>query len=145
MMAIPSTFLTDLPKADLDQDTRHLSSENREITRQRSKPDSTFLTAPQQRNTNRTSKFEKSRRPTASKHPAITTADTLLRGSVVRQADPSEFSEGMLITHPQYGLGRIVALQGENENCKATVHFQTSGKRKFLLSQAPLKPIRKRS
>ena len=145
MMAIPSTFLTELPKADLDQDTCHLSTENREVKYQRSKPDSTFVPVHPQRNTNRTPKFKKGRQPTTAKHPAITTADTLLRGAVVRQADPSEFSEGMLITHPQYGLGRIVALQGENENCKATVHFQTSGKRKFLLSQAPLKPIRKRS
>ena len=57
---------------------------------------------------------------------------------------PDEFSHGMLVLHPQYGLGRIVALSGSGSQRQATVDFLAgAGRKKFLLHQSPLRPVQR--
>lgn len=59
---------------------------------------------------------------------------------------PEEFSHGMLVLHPQYGLGRIVALSGSGPQRQATVDFLAgAGRKKFLLHQSPLRPVQRNS
>jgi DNA helicase-2/ATP-dependent DNA helicase PcrA len=48
----------------------------------------------------------------------------------------------MVVTHPQYGLGKIIALSGKAEKRKATVAFATgAGQKTFLLAHSPLRPV----
>ena len=48
----------------------------------------------------------------------------------------------MIVRHPAHGLGRIIALSGSGSRRKATVVFH-GGTMKFVLSQSPLRPVRK--
>jgi DNA helicase-2/ATP-dependent DNA helicase PcrA len=76
-----------------------------------------------------------------SSGPLLTTA-AAMAGEAPRQSGaPDAWREGMLVSHPQYGLGRVVALDGVGQNRKATVEFPGSGKRKFVLRSAPLQPV----
>lgn len=52
------------------------------------------------------------------------------------------FSQGMEVMHPEYGLGKIVALSGIGVRRIATVSFSSAGEKKFILHQSPLKPIK---
>ena len=57
--------------------------------------------------------------------------------------DPDAFQHGMLVRHPQYGLGRIVALSGNGAKRQATVDFSSSGgRKKFVLGGSPLRPVK---
>jgi DNA helicase-2/ATP-dependent DNA helicase PcrA len=54
-----------------------------------------------------------------------------------------EFHQGMLVRHPTYGLGKIVALSGEPPMRRATVNFATEATPKtFVLEMSPLRPAK---
>ena len=56
---------------------------------------------------------------------------------------PDEFHQGMLVKHPEYGLGKVVALAGNGAKRSATVAFASAaGQKKFILSKSPLRPAR---
>jgi DNA helicase-2/ATP-dependent DNA helicase PcrA len=56
---------------------------------------------------------------------------------------PEAFSQGMLVRHPEYGLGTIIALSGSGMLRTATVRFPgESGPKKFVLRQSRLQPVR---
>jgi DNA helicase-2/ATP-dependent DNA helicase PcrA len=83
-------------------------------------------------------------RPTKTRvrSPLVTAAE-IANGGDSSPVDPDEFSQGMLVRHPQSGLGRIVALSGSGRARVATVDFASPPCRaKFVLSQSPLRPIR---
>jgi len=83
---------------------------------------------------------------------AITTAAQLHQGSgdtSTRLAasqpgiSPDAFRHGMVVLHPEYGLGKIVALSGNGPRRSATVQFAAvAGEKKFQLSQSPLRPVK---
>jgi DNA helicase-2/ATP-dependent DNA helicase PcrA len=55
---------------------------------------------------------------------------------------PELFYQGMIVRHPEYGLGKVVALSGSGRRRLATVAFATgSGQQKFVLEHAPLEPV----
>jgi DNA helicase-2/ATP-dependent DNA helicase PcrA len=72
----------------------------------------------------------------------LTTAAELAQGGPPPPTAPDQFHQGMVVRHPEYGLGRVVALSGSGEGRKATVAFQT-GQRKFVIAQSPLRPVKK--
>jgi DNA helicase-2/ATP-dependent DNA helicase PcrA len=53
---------------------------------------------------------------------------------------PDEFAQGMAVSHPEHGLGKIVALSGSGKNRHATVRFATAGEKRFVLVHSPLRP-----
>jgi len=56
---------------------------------------------------------------------------------------PDVFVLGMIVKHPEYGLGKIVALSGKGSRRMATVAFASAaGERKFVLAQSPLRPTK---
>lgn len=57
------------------------------------------------------------------------------------QDDLAVYQPGVRVMHPQYGLGRIVAIQGAGADRKARIAFTLAGERTFVLAKAPLKPI----
>ncbi|HVS72170.1 MAG TPA: UvrD-helicase domain-containing protein [Phycisphaerae bacterium] len=60
-----------------------------------------------------------------------------------RQADAvaGEFRKGVLVRHPQFGLGRIESIEPSGATTKAVVHFQGSGKKTLILQYARLEKV----
>ncbi|HET6880654.1 MAG TPA: UvrD-helicase domain-containing protein [Pirellulales bacterium] len=75
--------------------------------------------------------------------PALTTAAQLASSvSGASGLSPEVFYQGMVVLHPEYGLGKIIALSGSGLRRTATVSFATSGQRKFVLAQSALQPVK---
>jgi DNA helicase-2/ATP-dependent DNA helicase PcrA len=56
---------------------------------------------------------------------------------------PDSFHHGMLVRHPEYGLGKILALSGTGVKRTATVAFaQGAGEKRFILSHSKLQPAK---
>jgi DNA helicase-2/ATP-dependent DNA helicase PcrA len=56
--------------------------------------------------------------------------------------DPAGIQVGMQVEHPRFGTGKIISLEGELPNRKATVFFGDHGQKQLLLKFAKLKIIR---
>jgi len=55
--------------------------------------------------------------------------------------DPDIFHQGMIVKHPEYGLGKVVALSGSGPRRSATVAFASAaGQKRFMLAQSQLRP-----
>ncbi len=54
------------------------------------------------------------------------------------------FQPGTSVMHPQYGIGRIVAVDGAGPNRKGRVAFTVGGEKTFILAKSPLKPVKGR-
>ncbi|UUO05373.1 UvrD-helicase domain-containing protein [Blastopirellula sp. J2-11] len=74
----------------------------------------------------------------------IRTAADLLgerEGDAQPRVEPNSFVQGMVVTHDEYGLGKIIALSGEGAKRTATVRFASgAGEKKFRLAYSPLRP-----
>jgi DNA helicase-2/ATP-dependent DNA helicase PcrA len=55
--------------------------------------------------------------------------------------DPGDIQTGMQVEHPRFGFGKIINLEGELPNRKATVFFKQHGQKQLLLKFAKLKII----
>lgn len=74
---------------------------------------------------------------------AVTTAASLMgdANAVVASVSAEQFHQGMVVTHPEYGPGKVVALSGSGDRRTATVMFATAGEKKFVISKSPLRPV----
>jgi DNA helicase II / ATP-dependent DNA helicase PcrA len=83
--------------------------------------------------------------PAARPAIALATASELgaAQAPMAPAVSPDEFAHGMVVRHPQYGLGKIIALSGAGPRRVATVAFASSaGQKKFVLSQSQLRPVK---
>ncbi len=61
----------------------------------------------------------------------------------VAAVSPDAFNHGMLVRHPEYGLGKILALSGTGVKRTATVAFATgAGEKRFILVHSKLQPAK---
>lgn len=105
-----------------------------------------------QTNTNRfstsTSKFTPPQRPSVSTstNPQLSQRLTKLKQAYARPSfesdDPSMVVVGCEVEHQRFGRGKVIALEGEESNLKATVLFQNSVQKQLLLKFARLKVIK---
>jgi DNA helicase-2/ATP-dependent DNA helicase PcrA len=58
------------------------------------------------------------------------------------RVSPNVFKQGMTVTHPEYGPGKIVALSGTGKNRRATIQFATVGQKKIILAHSHVRPAR---
>jgi DNA helicase-2/ATP-dependent DNA helicase PcrA len=75
----------------------------------------------------------------------LTTAAELQRTEAEAPAPfpPEAFAQGMVVRHPTYGLGKIVALSGARDRRTATVVFASNaGEKKFVLASSKLRPAK---
>jgi DNA helicase-2/ATP-dependent DNA helicase PcrA len=73
----------------------------------------------------------------------LTTAASLAPGSssiTATGVNLSAFQPGVRVLHPDYGPGRIIAIDGAGPDRKGRVAF-ASGEKTFVLSRSPLKPL----
>jgi DNA helicase-2/ATP-dependent DNA helicase PcrA len=83
---------------------------------------------------------------------SITTAAALSReadegveegaAAALPRVSPDVFKQGMTVTHPEYGPGKIVALSGSGKNRRATIQFATVGEKKIILAHSAVRPAR---
>lgn len=80
--------------------------------------------------------------PPASHASLITAADMAGSGSGKEKISPDVFRQGMAVVHPQYGIGKIVTVEGSGKKRSACVQFsERTGKRRFQLAFSPLRPV----
>ena len=86
--------------------------------------------------------------PKPSGFRLMTAADLPGAGPSLPAAPPADslgaFQPGVSVMHPQYGIGRIVAVDGAGPNRKGRVAFTLGGERTFILAKSPLKPVKGR-
>ncbi len=118
-VAIPSCFLSELPEGPIVA---------RDLT------DSGEFFAPSPRRMAET-------RPATTGGFRLTTAAELSGLGPSDDGDLAKFRPGTTVRHPDYGLGRIVSIDGAGPNRKGKVAFAVGGERTFVLAKSPLKPI----
>jgi DNA helicase-2/ATP-dependent DNA helicase PcrA len=57
------------------------------------------------------------------------------------RVSPDLFKQGMTVTHPEYGPGKIVALSGAGKNRRATIQFATVGQKRIILAHSTVRPV----
>ncbi len=90
--------------------------------------------------------------PRSSAKPSefrLMTAADLGRPKLPAPSGPSDdalgaFQPGVSVMHPQYGIGRIISIDGAGPNRKGKVAFTLGGERTFILAKSPLKPMKGR-
>jgi DNA helicase-2/ATP-dependent DNA helicase PcrA len=78
----------------------------------------------------------------AAPRTRLVTAAELAGHTPPAAAPVGSLSEGMLVRHPAYGLGRIAGLSGSGEQLKARVRFSTGDTRTFVVTKSPLRPVK---
>jgi DNA helicase-2/ATP-dependent DNA helicase PcrA len=78
---------------------------------------------------------------TAAELAARSEGQTAVAIESVPRVSPEAFHQGMIVIHPSYGPGKIIALSGSGLKRKATVMFASgAGEKHFLLAHSPLRP-----
>lgn len=72
-----------------------------------------------------------------SRTPSTSTPDN----DSSESCDPSTIVAGMQVTHERFGAGKVLNVEGDGQNRKATVFFQSAGQKQLLLKFARLKVI----
>ncbi len=150
-MAVPSAFLLELPFDELDASEAAWSDaasggffssqpDPADEFAVHEEHDEPVWSPPQEEHRSTAPSFQ----PTRPLGAALTTAAELAADKPPAPAmHPDAFREGMLVRHPEYGLGKIVALSGVGPRRTATVNFTSSaGQKKFVLQQSPLRPLK---
>jgi DNA helicase II / ATP-dependent DNA helicase PcrA len=65
----------------------------------------------------------------------------IVSGATTGHVDPGHFKPGMRVIHPEFGLGQIVAIEGEGSGRKGQVAFAVGPTRTFILAKSPLRPM----
>jgi DNA helicase II / ATP-dependent DNA helicase PcrA len=86
---------------------------------------------------------QSSRPATATSSFRLTTAAELAAGSsdLSSPDDLSVFRPGLAVRHPEFGIGRIVSIDGAGPKRKGKVAFTVGGVKTFVLAMSPLKPL----
>ena len=140
--SVPSQFLMELPRAEMD--VVEPVSRWRDDFDPSGFGDESFvdesLTAAQIEHPH-----DASSKPSASTAKVMTAAELLSETPAKTPAvDPEAFTLAMVVMHPEYGLGKIVALSGSRDKRTATVQFASAaGEKKFRLAHSPLRPAGK--
>lgn len=64
------------------------------------------------------------------------------RQAAATPASQGGIAEGMTVEHSRFGIGTILKVEGEGENCKATVDFRNVGTKQLLMKFARLKILK---
>ena len=140
---IPSSFLMDLPRGEMDvrrpETTRRVELDV-EIDHLPEHDEPVF-------------RHEEPRETAAGKFGAglphgpmvglRTAAEMLGDGRRPQGVDPDVFRQGMVVLHPQYGIGKVVALGGSGSERTATIDFASAaGRQKMTLVGSGLRPVK---
>ncbi|MCC7086577.1 MAG: UvrD-helicase domain-containing protein [Pirellulales bacterium] len=148
---VPSAFLIELPQEDLNFQqpqttgsaipTWHQPNDEHDAVDDLHDDDLVF--PPRQPAANNSTNIDLATRLTTAAELAArrdSTADVKAT-SMASNVSPEVFHQGMIVSHPEYGVGKIVAISGSGAKRKASVIFaKGSGEKKFVLAHCPLRP-----
>ena len=86
-------------------------------------------------------------RPKAQIIPPVQPMRTLKKVSSIASSRPaaspsaSGVQVGSVIEHERFGIGEVISMVGDGDNCKATVRFRNAGEKQLLLKFARFKVI----
>ena len=80
-------------------------------------------------------------RPAKPATPQITTAAAMFGGGDQGQQDPNAIGEGDMVHHPEYGVGKVISLNGPERKRKVIVQFLNGDRRNFVLRFANLQRV----
>lgn len=73
---------------------------------------------------------------------SATAANPTHAANLAARVPVEQFTQGMLVTHPERGTGKILAISGEGTKRAATVQFfQETSPTRFILAFSPLRPL----
>jgi DNA helicase-2/ATP-dependent DNA helicase PcrA len=147
---VPSSFLMELPRQEMEQSdsviSRRTTPDWEEGFEPGARDDAEFEAADAASlDDAEFSQESVAARPRREK-PATLTAGLVTGAELLAKHDkprisPNVFRHGMNVTHPQYGVGTIIALSGDGPKRTATVRFfQDDAERKFRLIFSDLTP-----
>ena len=138
-LTIPSSFLMELPRGEMDVDWAGVADRSSEPeARGRGAGDACDDDFGETR-TYVSQEDESVAPPVRVPRPiSLTTAAAMADGGEpAAPPAPDAFRQGMLVLHEEYGLGQMIALSGSGQNRKATVDFASpAGRKKFLWPKA---------
>ncbi|HVC96674.1 MAG TPA: UvrD-helicase domain-containing protein [Pirellulales bacterium] len=145
-MAVPSEFLRDLPLEEIDRDEAawtEAAGESASADGFGPHTDDEPVWTPSDESPEKPREVRRegpNPAPVPAARPRLTTAAELAAGQVGATAlAPDVYKQGMLVRHPEYGLGKVVALSGSGPRRTATVNFVSgAGQRKFVIEQSRL-------
>jgi DNA helicase-2/ATP-dependent DNA helicase PcrA len=79
--------------------------------------------------------------PAAAGFKLVTAAELAGASCVPGAEDLALLGPGASVVHPQYGIGRIVAVDGLGPGRKGRVAFAVGPERTFVLAKSPLRPV----
>ncbi len=134
---VPSQFLFELPREELD------TGEHGQLLGDLEGVDEREWEEPSFDITEETPPAPRSATPQFGSIRLTTAAQLAGHASESDEGDATEtFAQGMLVSHPEYGVGKIVALSGSRSQRKATIEFLGNHmQRTFVLAASPLRPI----
>jgi DNA helicase-2/ATP-dependent DNA helicase PcrA len=148
-LTIPSSFLMELPRGEMDMEFGGLNVPPREAWQD--VDSSNFIDENggdhfdadfQSDHVSDMEPFEETPTLHVPTLLGITTAAAMADGESSTPASPDVFRQGIVVLHAAYGLGRIIALSGSGAARTATVDFsEPYGRKKFLLAEASLRPV----
>jgi DNA helicase-2/ATP-dependent DNA helicase PcrA len=88
---------------------------------------------------------KQSRAPSASPAIVQTAAEMFAEATsdevAPQRLPPEMYHLGMIVNHPDYGAGKVVALGGTGKKRTGTIDFFNGEQKKFRLAQCPLQPV----
>ncbi len=149
-MSVPSQFLLELPREELDMTEllfadaswdaeqhadggiHDASGEMGDDSRSRSSAASDMEFAPPPQSFRLTT-------AAAMVEPAASATAAIAKPAI----PPEAFQQGMVVRHPDYGLGKITAIDGQGAKRAATVLFASAaGEKRFYLIHSRLAPAK---
>ncbi|MEX0641889.1 MAG: UvrD-helicase domain-containing protein [Pirellulales bacterium] len=136
-LTVPSAFLMELPRAEMDfveiapaADQHHEDPEH--VYRHEDTFDEPSFQPPSSK-----------RRPAtalANLKTAAEMTDAAPPGGV--RSNPDALTQGMMVRHPEYGMGVVLATSGAGEKRVATIRFLLgAGEKRFVLAKSALQPV----
>ncbi len=81
--------------------------------------------------------------PACGSRAGLRVAAEMLADGPREGVDPDVFRQGMVVLHPEYGLGKVVALGGSGGERTATIDFASAaGRKKMTLAGSELRPVK---
>jgi DNA helicase-2/ATP-dependent DNA helicase PcrA len=139
-LTVPSEFLMELPRGEMDFVDRASIADHEHVYAEHAFPGETdfdFDDEPTEAQPER-----KRRRPTtvANLKTAAEMTQSVPPDGV--RATPDSLAQGMLVRHPEYGVGVVKETSGAGARRVATVNFiQGGGEKRFVLANSNLQPV----
>ena len=145
-MAVPSEFLRELPLEEIERDDAVWTDTADEASSADGfgpHTDDEPVWTPPDESPEKPSEIRRegpNPAPASAAVTRLTTAAELAAGLLgTSDTAPDVYKQGMLVRHPEYGLGKVVALSGSGPRRTATVNFISgAGQRKFVIGQSQL-------